>query len=106
MFQREFYITAKQLRANGACPEQVKLFVRTFTEHKKVALTDENFERAVKAQLHIWWLAYRYLSWGAFCRVEAFDASPEMYEKNARRYWKAIKAKLAKDKAERPPEWY
>ena len=105
MAQREFYITARRLRANGACEAEVELFVRTFAEHKKVALSDKNFEKAVKARLQIWWLAFVYLGYAAAVSLDGDDFGDD-YEKNARRYWKHIKAKLAKDKTERPPEWY
>lgn len=107
MAQREFYITARRLRANGACEVEVERFVRTFAEHKKVGLTDKNFEKAVEARLPIWWLAMVYLGNEVFNTLDG-DDNPygPYYEMQARRYWKHIKAKLAKDKKKRPPEWY
>lgn len=105
MAQRKFYISAKRLRANDACPDQVELFERTFAKHKKVALTDENFEKAIKAELQIWWLADRYLGSAAYSAIEGYDFG-EDYEPSARRYWRHIKAKLRKDTTVRPPEWY
>ena len=105
MAQREFYITAKRLRANSACEEQVKLFERTFAKHMKVALTDENFEKAIKAKLQIWWLANLYLGPAAYSAIEGYDFG-EDYEPSARRYWRHIKAQLKTDTTERPAEWY
>jgi hypothetical protein len=100
---RKFYINAKRLRANGACESEVELFVDEFGTGK-VLVNDENFERAVKAGLQIWWLAYQYIGTLAYEKLDGNDFG-EDYEPQARRYWKAIKAKMAKDKAERPESW-
>lgn len=100
----KFYITAKRLRANGACEEEVAKFERVFSPHGKVAMTDANFERAVEAKLQIWWLAFAYLGSAAWT-LDGDDFGPD-YEPNARRYWAAIKAKMAKDRKTRPPEWF
>ena len=105
----KFYLTADRLRANDACEPEVQHFERVFGLDAKVEVNDENFERALAARLPIWWLAYRYLSWSAFLRIDAcwMDApSGAAYERNARRYWKAIKAKMERDNAPRPETWY
>jgi hypothetical protein len=103
MARHKFYISADRLHANGACKPQIELFERTFGENTKVAMTDKNFERAIKARLQIWWLAFMYLddAW----QYDGDDFGDD-YEPQARRYWKAIKAQMKSDNRKRPPEWY
>lgn len=106
----KLYLTADRLRANGACEEEVARFERTFGPKAQVLVNDENFEKALAACLPIWWVAMRYLSWHQFARVDAcWGDSPlnsSGYERYARRYWKAIKAKMERDNAPRPEAWY
>lgn len=106
---RDLYLTADRLRANGACEEEVARFERTFGPKAKVAVCDINFRAAVAARLPIWWLAFKYLSWPTFLRLDACwmdSPSDPRYERNAGVYWKAIKAKMKRDNAPRPAEWY
>lgn len=105
----KFYLTGDRLRANGACEVEVQRFERVFGIKKQVAVNTRNFNKAVEARLPIWWLACLYLPWDEFRVLDAGDddapTSPK-FELAARRYWVAIKAKMASDNDARPEGWY
>ena len=105
----KFYLTADRLRANDACEPDVLRFEQVFGSKTRVGVNDENFERAIAARLPIWWLAYKYLSSDEYMRLDAAaeDApSHPDYERNARRYWAAIRRKMERDNVPRPEAWY
>lgn len=106
---RDLYLTADRLRANNACEDEVARFEHTFGAKTQVHVNDFNFERALAARLPIWWLAFMYLPLGEYIRLESTvgDApSHPDYERNARRYWAAIRVKMKHDNAPRPEAWY
>lgn len=103
MPRREFYISAKRLRANDACPDQVGRFIETFGE-SKVLLTDANFEKAVAAGLSIWWFALMYLPRDKYHEVTSVGLGN--FKRESQAFWELIKAHMKADKAERPAEWY
>lgn len=97
-----FYITAKRLRANGACEPHVQRFVEVFGEGR-VFFTERNLTRAIASELPLAWLAFTYLS-----LEEYFEATDSKLGRvsQAERYFEAVKAKMAKDRKKRPPEWF
>lgn len=104
MAQRKFYISAARLRANNACESQIERFNKVF-DGGKILLNDHNFKIAVEEGFSIWWLAIKYLPRRVYDSVrEATRYSS--YESESKAFWRAIKAQMKADKAERPAEWY
>lgn len=103
MAQRKFYISAKRLRANDACPDQVGRFIKVFGE-RKVPLTDANFEKARAASLSIWWFALKYLPRHKYDEVT--ERRLGTFDRESRAFWELIKAQLKTDTTERPADWY
>lgn len=105
MRKAKFYLSAARLEAKGACREAIELFTEVFGTGK-VMMTDKNFEIALKHKMQIWWFALEYLDFDEYKPVEGLLDFGDDYEPSARRYWKAIKAKMRADNWPRPASWY